>query len=158
AMPLANVCSVLPSAQGLIPQLTGELVVQTGPGTASGTVLEDVTAGSRPSRPKPLEPQHRMLPPAIAQVWRPPAAMAWAPLARLVPVTGRSGDPATPSSPALLSPQHRTSPPVSSAQLWLPPTAIATTPPVRLTGWTGWAELETLEPSPSWLKKLPPQH
>src|SRR5262249_9489805 len=44
------------------------------------------------------------------------------------------------------------------AQLWLPPAAIATTPPVRPVGWTGWAELATFEPSPSWWKKLPPQH
>src|SRR5262245_1760524 len=84
--------------------------------------------------------------------------MAWAPLARLVTVTGVVGEPAAPSSPRLLDPQHRTSPPVSSAQLWLPPAAIATTPPVRPVGWTGWAELATFEPSPSWWKKLPPQH
>src|SRR5215475_10728575 len=83
--------------------------------------------------------------------------MAWA-LARLVTVTGVVGEPAAPSSPTLLSPQHRTSPPVNSAQLWLPPAAIATTPLVRPVGWTGWADLETFTPSPSWWKKLPPQH
>ena len=61
-----------------------------------------------------------------------------------------------PSSPAVLSPQHCTVPPVSSAHEYLSPadTAVAEVMPVTVTGTLDRVVLAL----PSWPESLPPQH
>ena len=63
----------------------------------------------------------------------------------------------SPSWPEKLAPQHWAAPPVVSAQLWPTPTVIDATPVSSPKTGVGVKRLD-VEPSPSWPKKLPPQH
>src|SRR5262249_5029785 len=60
------------------------------------------------------------------------------------------------SWPALLSPQHLTRPPLTSAHVWVTPTLIAVTPPSKCTSTGTW--LSVVELLPSWPKLFWPQH
>jgi hypothetical protein len=127
--------------------------------TLTGLVLGS-DALKFPSWPQEFDPQH-WTPPAVvrAQVCAPPGAMVDTLLLRPVTSTGvaRTSVVPSPSWPKLFLPQHWTPPAVVRAQVCQLPAAMAVTPLVRPVTSAGMARASVV-PSPSWLKKLSPQH
>src|SRR5207253_561509 len=118
------------------------------PGAATGRLVL-VVPPLAPPRMAPA-PQHTTLPPAIAHVRSPAAAIAVTLEVRPMTRTGTSRTSVVPSPswPCPLSPQHATPPSPMSAQLWFLPAATAVTPLVRPVTSTGVA-LPTCVPSPN---------
>ncbi len=115
-----------------------------------------------PSWPAELSPQQRTAPDeSTAHACAPPATMSTAVPPRLLTCAGaRRGEPAvaSPTWPAVFSPQHHTAPAVVRAQANALPAATFDTGAPMLTAAGAAVEAGVTEPRPSWARWLRPQH
>jgi hypothetical protein len=167
-LPSPSCPTVLSPQQLTVPAIV-RAQVKPKPGATSATPVSPLTTtgdpestvSPLPSAPPTFEPQHRTVASSsTAQVRLLPTPIDTAESMPATAVGAPSSPPMVPlpSCPSKLSPQQITCPPSVSAHVWLFPAASCTTPPRPGTAaGVGWL-LPPVVPSPSWPRKLSPQH